>query len=47
MDGMKLTFIIEDITPKEADDLAWAIILYLRETEDVQVTDYEIEGETG
>lgn len=39
---MQLWFEIENITPKEADDVADAIIAFLIEDQEVMVTDYEV-----
>lgn len=40
---MILSFTIEDITGKEADDLAVDILMHIQETHDVLVSEYRIE----
>lgn len=39
---MTLTFEIENISEKEADDLALGVLLYLYEVHEIQVSDYSV-----
>ena len=41
----KITFTIEGLEPKEADDLVLVVWDYLANVEDVKVVDYEITHE--
>lgn len=39
---MNISFEIENITPKEMDDLSVVLFEYITEVEDYTITDYEI-----